>query len=262
MAARSSEPSASRISGPNSATSRSRPTVPCSTTSRAIESASTTTAPRAASIREASDLPDPIPPVSPTITPMPSLPCPHPAISPPPDAQCDVGWLLNGVSRRERHTVRARRPGLWTRRAAQPATRPGLLDVLRHFAQAGLGCPRGASGAIPAAPALLARAGSGRTTRRTGRSRIAGSAGLPRMSRRARGSPRPPCSSRPPGPSEGGPPRTCAACRGTRGREPTGPPCQCPWSCRLRRRSARKRVSWSAARLSIPLRSMLSMACV
>ena len=67
-AARSSAPSGRRISGPNASTSAASAGVPGSTTSRAIASASTMTAPRSTSIRATVDLPDPIPPVSPTMS--------------------------------------------------------------------------------------------------------------------------------------------------------------------------------------------------
>ena len=56
-----------RMSAPNRSTSFSSAGVPGSTTCRAIRSASTTTAPRSSSSAATVDLPDPIPPVNPTI---------------------------------------------------------------------------------------------------------------------------------------------------------------------------------------------------
>src|SRR3954466_10294393 len=63
---RFSVPSGFRTSSPNSATTRARPGVPAATTSCAAWSASTSTAPSATNRRDASLLPEPIPPVSPT----------------------------------------------------------------------------------------------------------------------------------------------------------------------------------------------------
>src|SRR5262249_54375840 len=65
-AGRSSAPSASRIWPPKRSTRAARVGCPGSTTKRATSSASTTTAPCDRSRSATVDLPDPIPPVSPT----------------------------------------------------------------------------------------------------------------------------------------------------------------------------------------------------
>jgi hypothetical protein len=67
--ARSSEPSGLRTDSPNSAATAASPADPGATASRASASESTSTAPCFASSRATSDLPEPIPPVSPTFTP-------------------------------------------------------------------------------------------------------------------------------------------------------------------------------------------------
>src|SRR3954454_22029752 len=63
---RSSAPSERSTSGPNSCTTLASPGVPTATTSCAAWSASTSTAPSATNRRDASLLPEPMPPVSPT----------------------------------------------------------------------------------------------------------------------------------------------------------------------------------------------------
>src|SRR4051812_2112480 len=68
-AGRSSRPSGPTIESPNFATTASKPGVPGSTTSRAIASASMITAPCSASSLATVLLPEPTPPVSPTLTP-------------------------------------------------------------------------------------------------------------------------------------------------------------------------------------------------
>ena len=65
-ALRSREPSGARIPSPNSATTAARPSLPGLTTSRATSSALVTTAPRSFSRAATVDLPEPMPPVSPT----------------------------------------------------------------------------------------------------------------------------------------------------------------------------------------------------
>src|SRR5262245_14903045 len=71
---RSRLPSARSTPSPNSATTRASPGVPGATTSLATASASMTIAPRAASRRDTSLLPEPMPPVRPTRTGRPTLP--------------------------------------------------------------------------------------------------------------------------------------------------------------------------------------------
>src|SRR3954453_855631 len=66
--ARSSRPSSVSTSSPNSATTAASPGVPGSTTSRATASASMTTAPSSRRRRDTSLLPDPMPPVRPTVS--------------------------------------------------------------------------------------------------------------------------------------------------------------------------------------------------
>ena len=65
---RSSVPSSVRIASPNSSTTARNPGVPGWTTSRAIWSESMSHAPHRPSWSATSDLPDPIPPVSPTLS--------------------------------------------------------------------------------------------------------------------------------------------------------------------------------------------------
>ena len=98
---RSRRPSGRITSGPNTAAIWPSPGVPGSTTSRAATSASTIAAPCAASRRDTSLLPEPIPPVSPTRSTRTSLPSQQPN-----------GPGSRGCGTRPVHDLAAASPGL------------------------------------------------------------------------------------------------------------------------------------------------------
>ena len=122
-AARSSSPSGPTTSRPNRATTAAKPGVPGSTTSRAIASASMITAPCSASSAATVLLPDPTPPVSPTLT-RATVPSAGPADRDEARRRSPAGLVERSVRISDRRASPAARPAPRPRRACRWSPEP------------------------------------------------------------------------------------------------------------------------------------------